>query len=286
MKKLLLILLCLPLLFSCGRKKKDNDLGNLKGKVKSVIRMHFAAKEVFGDFEKGDLDYKYEYKYDKDGNITETSSYDKDGKLRLYSSNKYKYDKDGNMTEEASCNKDGELRNKTKYKYDEEGNLTEEDLYNKDGELRNKTKYKYDEDGNLIEDIHYTKDGKLWYKTKYKYDKDSNLTESNQYNKVGDLEYKNEYKYDIENRKISESFYAIENGNLGIITKYDKDGNQIEEMNHNGDGMSVTKYKYDEFDENNNWIVRMEIWTPSAKTSRLVGGIKLIKIHTREIKYY
>ena len=41
MKKLLLILLCLPMIFSCGEKKEENDLtrDNLKGKVKEIIQV-------------------------------------------------------------------------------------------------------------------------------------------------------------------------------------------------------------------------------------------------------
>ena len=55
MKKLLLILLCLPLLFSsCGNNKK-NDLGNLNGKVKEITTTIFYANESFGDIIKGKI---------------------------------------------------------------------------------------------------------------------------------------------------------------------------------------------------------------------------------------
>ena len=98
MKKLLLILLCLPLLFSCGNKK-ENDLtaGNINGKVKELIETSFNVKEAFGDLEKGDLKSKKKFKYNKDGNRTEGSSYDKDGELSYKWKFKYnEFDKKNN----------------------------------------------------------------------------------------------------------------------------------------------------------------------------------------------
>ena len=50
MKKLLLILLCFPMLFSCGEKKEENDLSrdNLKGKVKEIIQVRLDAPLISG----------------------------------------------------------------------------------------------------------------------------------------------------------------------------------------------------------------------------------------------
>ena len=98
MKKLLLILLCLPLLFSCEGEKKENDLTkyNIKGKVNEITETKYNAKESFGDFQKTDLIYKFKYKYDKDGNQTEQSFYNKDGDLK--NQYKYKYEYDHNNT--------------------------------------------------------------------------------------------------------------------------------------------------------------------------------------------
>jgi len=145
MKKLLLILLCLPMLFSCGaEKKQDNDLTreNLKGKIKEMTIYVFNVRESFGELEKGNLMWKNKCKYDEDGNKTEERYY-KDGKLIW----KEKY-KDGNKTETNYYNKDGELKEKQKNKYDKVGNKTETNYYNKDGELEEvekwKHKYKYD----------------------------------------------------------------------------------------------------------------------------------------------
>ena len=98
MKKLLLILLCLPLLFSCEGEKKENDLTkyNIKGKVNEITETKYNAKESFGDFQKTDLIYKFKYKYDKDGNQTEQSFYNKDGDLKNQYKYKYEYDHNNN----------------------------------------------------------------------------------------------------------------------------------------------------------------------------------------------
>ncbi|MBT7896966.1 MAG: hypothetical protein HN564_08190, partial [Flavobacteriales bacterium] len=58
MKKLLLIILCLPINYcSCEGEKKENDLTkyNIKGKVNEITETKYNAKESFGDFQKTDL---------------------------------------------------------------------------------------------------------------------------------------------------------------------------------------------------------------------------------------
>ena len=119
MKKLLLILLCVPLLFSCGANEKDNtDLTreNIKGDVKQIIETSFDAKEAFGEPQKGDLRTKDISKYDEDGNMNENTYYNADGELIW--KNNYQYDEDGNRTESTSYNADGELNWNYKYQYE------------------------------------------------------------------------------------------------------------------------------------------------------------------------
>jgi len=164
MKKLLLILLCLPLLFSCGGNKKENWLTkvNLKGKVKELTETTFNAKEAFGDLAKDGLEYKCKYKIDEDGNLIEFNQYDNDGEL--IEKWKAKYDEDGNLIEESHYDKDGELVLKQKCKYDEDGNLTEWTsfgYFEKDEELDFMYKYKYaefDKKNNWIVKVRYSND--------------------------------------------------------------------------------------------------------------------------------
>ena len=70
MKKLLLILLCVPLIYSCGDNKNSLTRENIKGNVKEIIETTFDAKEVFSEPQKENCMYKYKFQYNEDGNIT------------------------------------------------------------------------------------------------------------------------------------------------------------------------------------------------------------------------
>ena len=141
MKKLLLLLLCVPLIFSfvenvknVNKEKKEikNDLtrNNVKGKVKKIKGTVFEVEEALGGPQKGNIKQNINIQFNEDGNKTEETSYNSDGELQ--SKSKYQYDKDGNKTEETSYNSDGELQSKSKYQYDMNGNKTEDTSYNAD----------------------------------------------------------------------------------------------------------------------------------------------------------
>ena len=146
MKKLLVLLLCVPLLFSCGEKGNkenkeiENDLtrANIKGNVKEIRETSFVRYESLGAEEK-----------------------------HMF------YNQDGNLTEIISCNANGELCRRNKYQYDENRNLTQETFYNEDGEIDAKDKYQYDENGNIAEQTSYHSDGKIDSKTKRQYEYDN-----------------------------------------------------------------------------------------------------------------
>ena len=55
MKKLLLLLLCVPLIFSCGEKDNSLTRANIKGNVKEIIETTFEAKEAFGEPQKENI---------------------------------------------------------------------------------------------------------------------------------------------------------------------------------------------------------------------------------------
>ena len=140
MKKLLLLLLCVPLIgFGQTEKKEiDNDLTrtNVKGRVKEIMAMQ-------------------------------------DGGGRALTFVKIKFNEHGNKTVAIFYNADGELDRKSKYQYDEYGNKTEYSYYS-DGKISYKTQYYYDEYGSEIEKISYNADGIRVGKIKkynYEYDK-------------------------------------------------------------------------------------------------------------------
>ena len=213
MKKLLLILLCLPMIFSCRDEKNkiENDLSkyNIIGNPKEIKEHHYSAKELFGEAQKEKLLHENILRFNSEGNITEfirnnSQSYKtyyneitkQKEKTHIYDGEelvalkKYKCDENGNQIEESSYS-DGELdRRSFKYKYDENGNQIEKGSYF-EGKLERFYKYKYDENGNKIETNKIYSDGELGYskKNKYSYFKDKNWIKHIEYNEQNNPTY-------------------------------------------------------------------------------------------------
>jgi len=132
MKKLLLILLCLPLLFSCGDKEKDNKINELEENIDKIQTLN---NEL--NIEIVELKKLIEAEKNK-GNFKEIkwTHYNSDG--TIFRKEVFQYDKDGNKIEETYYNADGVLTCESKLKYDEYGNHiervnknTKEDAYGK-----------------------------------------------------------------------------------------------------------------------------------------------------------
>jgi hypothetical protein len=146
MKKIIVLTLLIPCLYSCsGNKKPENSLtkANLKGNVSFVEKVTYAAEYKLGEIQNGSLRSKYTSKYDEKGNNIEGNYYDLD--FNLNSKYTSKYDEKGNEIEWNGYNSDGSLEYKDTYKYDEKGNNIEWNGYNSDGSLEYKYTYKYDE---------------------------------------------------------------------------------------------------------------------------------------------
>ena len=75
MKKLILILLCLPMIFSCRDEKNkiENDLSkeNIIGNPKEIKEYRYSAKELFGEAQKEKLLHENIVRFNSEGNITE-----------------------------------------------------------------------------------------------------------------------------------------------------------------------------------------------------------------------
>jgi hypothetical protein len=202
MKKLLLILLCVPLMFSCGeekaktsKKEKKSDLlrKKLKGKVKRITESSFFPEEGYGINDDKGITAYYTDIFNEDGNIIESSSLE----YRQHpESKKFKYDKDGNLIESRSY-EDESLIMTTIYKIGKNERSTS---YNEDGDIIYTSKYDrhkkvtevYNEKGDII--------------STSKYDSDENQTDLILYNQ-GEAESHYKYKYDNDGNEIEASFY-------------------------------------------------------------------------------
>ena len=270
MKKIQLLLICLPILFSCGGNKKNNHLEGLKGKVKEITITTSNVKEYFGDIVSTDIKEKIKLKYNEDGYTLEKFKIDKNGELKWKW--EFIYNEDGRWIEmhEYKLNNfiNGELKFITKYKHDEDGNHIEADIYNtdkavnynkiKNKEFDGKWKCKYDEGGNKIEANYYNKDGELIQKNNYRYDEDGNeITETINHTWVSKI-LTSDYRYDEDGNLIAEADYIME------------------ELDYKADLEEKFSYEYDKFDKENNWLKQIKYNQDATPVS----------ITEREIDYY
>jgi hypothetical protein len=264
MKKLLLILLCVPLLFSCGEKEndtenteqneeneelgKDNDLQkeNLKGNIKCIVESHYKATKSFGEIEKGEKIISHQIndtiKYNHKGYITETS---KDLGIKLWKYY-YKYNEEG-LLKRITTYYNSKLLSKEEYKYNNKNQLIETVYYSKPNPLlshqdtslsmQEREEYKYNQIGKLIEKSFYSIDYKpifehinnpeaieLKSKYVYKYDKIGNKIESISYDIYEKISGKYQFIYDTDRNMIYKKTYN-KSGEIGDVWQYKYDKN-------------------------------------------------------------
>jgi len=275
MKKLLLILLCLPMI-GFGQVKnnkstfnfnKTNDYSKkeknesltpkhnvLNGKVKSVLNTCYYAKLIDGEIINGNTISKSKQLFDKEGIQTEH--------ITLYD-NHNRFDKYGNII------------GRSKFQKDKYGNTIKLESFDKDGTLKNTSTYDniIADDGRLIEQVTYF-NGEL--SNKKKYGDDMKLIEQTNYFNG----------FEVSTMK---SNYNDE-GQLIGSTSFDKDGNIIVTSNieyntkgmlkgsatYNSKGETIsTMHLYWEYDEKLNWIKEIEY-----------KNNILSKITERNIEYY
>ncbi len=111
----------------------------IKDKNSIVVEMPADARKRRSDPR---YTYKFEYKYDSNGNISEEAWYQSDSSLWL----KYGYKLKGNQKEKSVYSADGSLNQKYVYTLDDKGNEIEMFVYDtKTDSVRSKEAYKYAE---------------------------------------------------------------------------------------------------------------------------------------------
>lgn len=138
--------------------------------------------------------------------------------------------------------------NANKYRrneYDRKGNVIKKSEYNIEGILYQITVYKYDTESKMIEKITYDPDSIHTYRSSFGYNNKENMIESYYYIN-SELAYRGTYKYDDMGNEIENLQF---DGDASIASekwtcKYDDAGNMIEELL---DGVESYRkvYKYD-----------------------------------------
>tara|TARA_B110000459_G_scaffold115992_1_gene128248 strand:- start:221 stop:1015 length:795 start_codon:yes stop_codon:yes gene_type:complete len=262
MKKLLLILVCIGLFYSCRYNESELNKENINGKVKEIVETNFATKKAFGDILKDGIQkrwrmtdqmgemrkyFKVKSKYNQNGNLIEKIYFKSSEGRKII----YEYDKDG-----KKVRKYNRTSWEVTYEYDDKDNIIQKNNYYNDN-LKSTIKVITNNEGKIIEAISFNDDSVMYEKVKYNYNDVGNVIESTHYSgDDGEKEWTIKYKYD----------------NIGNLIEYEEYVNDVYE------GKLKWEYKYD---EKNNWIERLEY-----KYYRHSGYYKPRSITERKIQYY
>lgn len=261
--------------------KDDREISNLKGNIKKIVSYQYKAVEKSLKIEKSDFidkDLSFYIVYDKNRNIFEEGSYEKENKKLSYIQNKYK---DNSLIKSISYNSANKIIEFSYYKYDKSKKLIETLFTDNKNKSHTKISYYY-KDGKITLEQVYDFESNTSEKFEYKYDKNNNLIKQereifrNQKHKII-LSYDNKnivskveeiagnknlgfyYYYNTkkqlnkfnikwlhDNTEMSDKIYYNENGDIIKISTTERDNKKSE-----------TTYKY-KYDKNKNWIERLE----------------------------
>lgn len=167
---LLLALVCLFATNIQAQSKKDIRLYKIKGVTETTL-VYEGGKEV--------ANYRSEVKkFDKEGNVIENVTYNRDGSVRRKEAAKYSgKDKIEEVAQDVNNQKksDNDEDDNDKYKhitwkYNSNGDKTEEIWYNEKGAVIKKIVFAYNARGDRQSEITYDAAGKVQKKIVYTYD--------------------------------------------------------------------------------------------------------------------
>jgi hypothetical protein len=237
-------------LFSLVNSTLGQDLKRekLKGKVKTYRETVYGVVNKFGDIQKGGKSDDFFKFFDINGKETEKTTFNMDGSVNdRYIS---KRDNKGNL-EKVGYISEGKSFDTKNYEFNEKGQIILEITHYFGNPDTLKYKYKYDDKGGCIESIGYKNDGVIKFKEinnkgqrveRMDYYSDGNTQTKLKYNEKGDLIESINYKTDG-----SVSFSST------FSSKYDFNGNMIEQINSGSIGTDRTTNKYS-YDTHGNWI--------------------------------
>ena len=201
-------------------------------------------------------EYTKKYTYDEKGNMLSETKYDKDGDLA--DTTVYTYDDEDNMTSRTYTKADGRY-SKFSYTYDENGNMIKEEKETTEGGEGYVYTYTYNEKGQKT-----VFDDGFGHKVLYAYDEKGNLlSETDDRGEDGGGQTVT-YTYDEQNRMLSRKWVSNSDGDWGVRTyQYDNTDTRYEKAYEDFDG-DWQKYE-PEFNEKGN-IVKLTYTTSGSES--------------------
>ncbi len=248
MQRQVTILFLAVVIMSSGMITKEPtklDELNLKGNVKSVLETVNATLKGSGTSASSN---KLSI-FSNIGMLIETQLHKNH---KLYSRIVYTYSAENKLLEYIDFNADGSQYLKVSYDYNEKGHIKEEHF--------DRTEQKrYDENRQLI-DLEYEKYYELLFTdVKYKCDYKGFKLEEKYLRSNGSLSHKLTYKYDFKYNLIELRYYNSANKPTKRIKfKYNSKGNKSESKTFISNRLAVTSLFTYEYDNNKNWINRLE----------------------------
>lgn len=137
---------------------------------------------------------KKEVKDNKIKSTTEDVTATENGKEITYKDSYITYDKNGNITEQTEYNKDGTIKNKLSMKYDNFKNKIEEIEY-EGNTIKQKRQFSYNTNGDKTVEVTFDAAGKLLKKEIYFYNNKGLRTEKKTYGSSNTLVETHKYTY-------------------------------------------------------------------------------------------
>lgn len=198
----------------------------------------------------GEVNSKFLWKYDKNRNITEITSFQNENIKEKYI---LKYNEYNKLIERKYYRKTGELVSLNSYQYDKMGNQIESKYYGKTGELESHISYQYDKMGNHIESTERSiamivRDEKFfsYIKRKKIYDSLNNLIKEQSFDENDKINESIINKYNLKGKKTSSTTYYYNKIKAEETYNYDINDNivKLEKRYFWDDVNSIHTFKY------------------------------------------
>jgi hypothetical protein len=253
----------------------------LHGRVKSVKELNVNNYCKISQRGSGLIVLEQIYRFDESGDLTEfTIKYPHDSKMGSIS--KYTRFAEGLLVETEGRSLQGELKYKANYYNDEEGHRAVMTFYRPDSSINWVSINTYDDKNHLVESTDYSDSGEVTSRVLFKYN-DMGLEKEVALVFVSEEDEgvvsREIFIYNEQDRSYKKLYYR---GGDSIVSTGEARYNDMGEMTEcdpksaeEGGGFS-TIYKFDEFDEKENW----------CRQRKFVDGIMMETVIIREIEYY